>query len=129
MLFVAEYETEAWILLDAENAEHATAMLEGAHLARPKCFHEVPTGLVMLELYAEDEDSRVAAYAGLDEIPNPANHSQIGMAFEPLEATAALFNAMLVRAEAEAEQLPVATAPTEPASPLSLVVDNSETES
>lgn len=123
MLFVAEYETEAWIMLDASSAEHATEMLEAAKLGRPKCFHEVMPGTVMLELFVEDEDTRVEEYAADDVIPNPANHTQIGMALEPLEATAALFNAMLVAAEAE--PAPAPPPPSEP--PLAMVVDH-ETE-
>ena len=46
--------------------------------------HEVSPGTFCAELYVADDDA--VDYG--DEVPNPANHSQTGFAFEPFEATA-----------------------------------------
>lgn len=102
-LYVAEYATRAHIVLHAASPEHALAMLEAAgETETPRLFHQVPEGIYMAELYVEDEDSEVETYAESDIIPNPANHSQVGYVFEPLEPLADWVTLMLKTSSEEA---------------------------
>ena len=94
-LYVADYETRAPIIMHAASPEHALAMLEAVNEEAPRLFHQVPEGIFMAELYVEDEDSEVETYAESDIIPNPANHSQVGYVFEPLEGLADWVSLML----------------------------------
>lgn len=94
-LYVADYETRAPIIMHAASPEHALAMLEAINEEPPRLFHEVPEGIFMAELYVEDEESQVEHYSESDIIPNPANHSQVGYVFEPLEGLADWVTLML----------------------------------
>lgn len=123
-LYVADYETRAPLIMHAASPEHALAMLETIKEEPPRAFHEVPDGTFIAELYVEDDDSEVESYAERDEIPNPANHSQVGYAIEPLEAFADWLTLMLATAERAAAD--VATAPTEPEQPAAPFAEDSE---
>lgn len=110
-LYVADYATRAPIMMHAASPEHAAAMLETINEEMPRAFHEVPEGTFMAELFVEDEDSEVESYAERDEIPNPANHSQVGYAFEPLEGFSDWLTLMLETAERAAVEAAATEAP------------------
>lgn len=116
MLYVAEYEDKAWIVVDAHGPEHVVEILNTLQLETPKQLREVPIGTFVCELFADDDDSQCEAYAERDEVPNPANHSQVGLALEPLEPTADWLRAQLEDAEL-AETDRVSAAPEAPAPP------------
>jgi hypothetical protein len=91
MLFIAKYNEEADIVVDARDADHAIEVLEDNGQDRPVELREMPVGVFVVELYAadgrdEEED---------EEVVNLANYSQTGIAFEPLDRAAAYFAAML----------------------------------
>lgn len=107
MLYIAEYDQTAPVILDAANDEHAIAMLDAHGLDRPSRLHEVQPGTFIAEMFTAD-DGR-AEYPA-DVIPNPANHSQTGFAFEPFEATAQWFENWTAANAPSAESSPDATA-------------------
>jgi hypothetical protein len=123
-LLLAVYDDQCWIVLDAADGEHAERILDALKVPMPREFREVPPGTFVAELYPEDEDSEVEDYAERDEVPNPGNHTQVGMAFEPFTPTAAWFRAQLESAEASPA---AASSPSPPVVEEAPAVEESET--
>ncbi len=82
MLFVAQYDHFADVVVDARDDEHAIEVLKLHGIeGEPTALRIVPAGVFVAELFFASEDPS-------DGSQNPANHSDVGIVFEPSQAAA-----------------------------------------
>lgn len=104
MLFLARFRDEfAPILVDAASADDAIALVTAEVEQAPAALHEVPAGLLLLEVKFADP-------FGFEDDDNPANVTETQIACEPLGN----FPAWLAATEDEAiPEEDIGNAPTE----------------